>query len=439
MIPTSHRFRHLRPTGRRLTFLPALVATALVVAACTQGQSPSPAASGGGTASGGDLTVAVGTLGTMEWAPATTGHDNELISMNWSNSLIGLNDQGEYVPEIATSWELSDDLLTWTFELRPDVPFHGDWGTVTAEDVRFTWQEWMSEESTHDAQAQLAQAVGGDIANFEIIDDLTFSVTATEPVIQLPSVLCSCISGLQIASARYNEEQPEEAATHPIGTGPWEFVSSTPGVEVVLDAVEDHWVQTPGFSRMIMKEIPDPAARLVQVQSGAVDIASLAGELVGEAEAADLEIVSLPLVANTFVILGGSYWTHPDEWLDRDAPWIQADDPAAGQAIREALSLAIDRDLILETILSGQGEVAYGPLIQYNNIPAVTDPSWELPVMTPTWPGTSWLRAGTRTASRSRCSNTRTMSTPSASVRPSPECGRRSASRSPFGRPTRRS
>ena len=387
MIPTSDRsILEWSSWRRRFRRSPVWLGVMMIVVACgAQGQSPSPGASNGdeGTATGGDLTVAVGTLGTMEWAPATSGHDNELISMNWSNSLISLNDSGEYVGEIASSWELSEDLLTWTFELKPDVPFHGDWGTVTAEDVRFTWQEWMSEESTHDSQAQLAQAVGGDIANFEIIDDLTFTVTAEEPVIQLPSVLCSCVSGLQIASARYNEEQPEEAATHPIGTGPWEFVSSTPGVEVVLDAVQDHWVETPGFSRLIMKEIPDPAARLVQVQSGAVDIASLAGELVGEADAADLEIISLPLASNAFVILGGSYWTHPDEWLDRDAPWIQADDPEAGKAIREALSLAIDRDIILETILSSQGEVAYGPLIQYNNIPSVTDPAWDLPVYDP--------------------------------------------------------
>ena len=376
-------------SGRRLTFLPVLLTLMLMVTACgSQTQSPAPDASNGGQdegpTSGEDVLIAaVGTTGTHEWEPAKAGHDNELITMNWSNSLIGMNDEGEYEGELATSWELSDDLLTWTFELRPDIPFHDGRGSVTAADVRFSWERWMSQESVHDSQAQLSQAVGGDIENFEIIDDLTFSVTGTEPTIQLPSVLCSCIGGLQITSAEYHAEDPEQAANHPIGTGPWEFVSSTPGVEVVLDAVEDHWLQSPGFSRLIIKEIPDPAARLVQVQSGAVDIAALAGELVGEAEAAGLDIVSLPLAANAFIVLGGSYWTHPDEWLDRDAPWIQADSPEAGQAVREALSLAIDRELILETVLSGEGEVAYGPLIQYNNIPAVTDPSWELPEYDP--------------------------------------------------------
>lgn len=382
MVPSERSTHPISGAARaRIRHVALLVGIALVAAACgTQSPSPSGSNGDGGPTSGDDVLIAaVGTLGTMEWEPAKAGHDNELITMNWSNSLIGTNEAGEYIGELATEWELSDDLLTWTFELRPDVPFHDDWGTVTSEDVRYTWQEWISTESTHDGQAQLSQAVGDDMANFEIIDDLNFSVTATEPVIQLPSVLCSCIGGLQITSARYAEEEPEEAAVHPIGTGPWQFVSSTPGVEVVLDAVEDHWLESPGFSRLLLKEIPDPAARLVQVQSGAVDIASLAGELVGEAEAAELDIVSLPLVANTFVVLGGSYWTHPDEWLDRDAPWIQADDPAAGQAIREALSLAIDRELILDTILSGEGEVAYGPLIQYNNVTAVTDPSWELP------------------------------------------------------------
>lgn len=378
-----------RRSGRRLATLPGLMALVMVATACgTQAQSPSSGATqsddGEGPTSGDDVLIAaVGTTGTHEWEPAKAGHDNELITMNWSNSLIGMDNEGEYVGELATTWELSADLLTWTFELRPDIPFHDGWGTVTASDVRFSWERWISPESVHDGQAQLSQAVGGDINNFEIIDDLTFSVTGTEPTIQLPSVLCSCIGGLQITSAEYNADDPDFAASHPIGTGPWEFVSSTPGVEVVMDAVEDHWIQSPGFSRLIIKEIPDAAARLVQVQSGAVDIAALAGELVGEAEAAGLDLISLPLAANAFIILGGSYWTHPDEWLDRDAPWIQADNPDAGKAIREALSLAIDRDLILATVLSGQGEVAHGPLIQYNNIPAVTDPSWELPAYDP--------------------------------------------------------
>lgn len=378
-----------RWSGRRLTFLPILLALVLVATACgTQAQSPSagttPNDGEEGPTSGDDVLIAaIGNTGTHEWEPAKAGHDNEQINMMWSNSLIGMDNEGEYVGELATSWELSDDLLTWTFELRPDVPFHDGWGTVTASDVRFSWERWISQESVHDGQAQLSQAVGGDIENFEIIDDLTFSVTGTEPTTQLESVLCSCIGGLQITSADYHAEDPEVAANHPIGTGPWEFVSSTPGVEVVMDAVEDHWFQSPGFSRLIIKEIPDPAARLVQVQSGAVDIASLAGDLVGEAEAAGLDLTSLPSTANAFIILGGSYWTHPDEWLDRDAPWIQADNPDAGKAIREALSLAIDRELILETVLSGEGEVAYGPLIQYNNIPALTDPSWELPAYDP--------------------------------------------------------
>ena len=65
--------------------------------------------------------------------------------------------------------------------------------------------------------------------------------------------------------------------------------------------------------------------------------------------------------------------------LDRNSPWIQADNPQKGLAIRQALSLAIDRELIRDKVLAGAGEVNFGPLLQYNNNPNTMDPSWTLP------------------------------------------------------------
>jgi peptide/nickel transport system substrate-binding protein len=76
------------------------------------------------------------------------------------------------------------------------------------------------------------------------------------------------------------------------------------------------------------------------------------------------------------VLLGGSYYG--TEFLDKTSPWIQADNPEKGLAIREAMSLAIDRQLIIDKVLHGEGRPAMGPIIWYPN-EDLTDPSWQLP------------------------------------------------------------
>jgi peptide/nickel transport system substrate-binding protein len=358
-------------TARRVAVL--AVGIGLVLSSCGEGtESP-------GDAQGNrELTVAVDTIGPGEWGPARTGDQMQEVSKHLFSTLTRLDSgTGKFVGLLAESFSMSEDGRTWTFTLREDVPFHGDWGTVTAEDVRYSWEAWISEDSNHDLGPTLSQAVDGDMNNFKIVNDLEFTVTTSKPVVTLDSIVSDFGNGLQVVPKRYYEEKGAEADAHPIGTGPWEFVSYTLGVEVVYEAVEDHFYRSPAFDRLVLKEVPDSAARLTQLQSGAVDMALLDSGLVGEATAAGLEIRTIPDVGNVFVILGGSYWG--TEQLDRDAPWIQADSPDKGKAVREAMSLAIDRELILDKVLRGQGAEATGPVIQSDAIPALKDPDAEPP------------------------------------------------------------
>ena len=111
--------------------------------------------------------------------------------------------------------------------------------------------------------------------------------------------------------------------------------------------------------------VADGAARLAQLQAGTLQLAQLQSDLKGEAEAAGLQLISIKDVGHCDLILGGQYFGDPH--LDTSAPWIQGDDPnsARGKAIREALSLAIDRQQILDVVLKGDGSVTNGPLMVY--------------------------------------------------------------------------
>lgn len=361
-------------SGRRLALgALALLMTAVLAVACG-GSSSDQSASGGGST----LTAAVGTTGTHQWEPHLSGHDTLPIYKFMHDSLTDIDKEtGQVIPMLADSWSLSPDGKTWSFKLRDDVQFQGGMGKLTSEDVKFTWGEWMREDSNHHNAQQLRDIVGNNLDNIEIISDTEFKIHTPEPYTTLDSFLAQPYSLLYISSKKYVTEQPEQAKTHPIGTGPWEFVSGTPGVEVVLKKNPDYWRTKPSFDNLIIKEIPEPAARLAQVQSGTVDIANVSSALTAEAKNAGLNTIAVPEIATVQIILGGMYTGSPK--LDRNAPWIQADNPEKGMAIRQALSMAIDRELIRDKVLAGAGEVNYGPLLQYNNNPATMDPSWKLP------------------------------------------------------------
>jgi ABC-type transport system substrate-binding protein len=183
-------------------------------------------------------------------------------------------------------------------------------------------------------------------------------------------------NGLFITSKKYHEQVPD-ADKHPVGTGPWQFVSSKPGVEVVEKANHDYWGEVPHFENLVIKEVPDSSARLTQLRSGQLDISPVDSNLVEEAKNAGVNILKFPDIANLMVVLGGMYYGDPA--LDKDSPWIQDDNPEKGLAVRQAMSLAIDRDTILKTILGGYGRVALGPLTEYNSNKSQIDPSWQPP------------------------------------------------------------
>lgn len=370
----------------------ACVGLVLAVSGCAADATPSHAPQGSGAAAGASaatsapsattsvdtsqLVVDVSTVGSNIWSVAKSGDVMEQVGIGLYDPLIVVDPKTrQYVGQLAASWSLSPDGTTWDFKLRPNVQFHDGWGTVTSADVKYTWEQWIGPDSDHSPLLMLSQAVDGKINNFEIVNDLEFKLHTTHPVVLLENVLG--ISGLQVTSKKYHDQMGAAADLHPIGTGPWKYVSSTPGVNIVFDRNDSYWGTVPAFKRLILQEVADASARLVQVQSGAADIAELDVALMGEASSAGLKLVPQNDCCNAFVVVGGMYPGDPA--YDRNAPWIQADHPEKGLAIRQAMSLAIDRPLILSKVINGQGKLSYGVINESANDPNTNDPSWTLP------------------------------------------------------------
>ena len=101
---------------------------------------------------------------------------------------------------------------------------------MTAADVKFSWQQYIQTATTQSPATTYALAIDNDINNFEIVGPLGVALHGSQPVFFLPTSLSNAVPGLPIQSMKYWTEHPELAAVHPLGTGPFEFVSSTPGV-----------------------------------------------------------------------------------------------------------------------------------------------------------------------------------------------------------------
>src|SRR5262245_12291883 len=93
-------------------------------------------------------------------------------------------------------------------------------------------------------------------------------------------------AGWIVPKAYLEKVGPDGFKKHPIGLGPYKFVSSTPGIELVMEAYEDYWRTTPSVKRLVYKSIPEATTRLAALKRGEVDLAYLLdATLAGEGQA----------------------------------------------------------------------------------------------------------------------------------------------------------
>ena len=130
----------------------------------------------------------------------------------------------------------------------------------------------------------------------------------------------------------------------PVGAGPYRFVSFKPGVELVLEAFEPYWRNTPRVKRLVLKVIPDESTRLAALKAGEIDIAySIRGELADELQ-------RMPGLSLKPVVVQGTFCVYfADQW-DAKSPWHD-------QRVRQAAGLAIDRATINQALTMGYSHV----------------------------------------------------------------------------------
>ena len=235
-------------------------------------------------------------------------------------------------PSLAESWKESADGLVYEFRLRRGLRFHnGD--PLTTEDVRWSFDRYRG-AGAHELHERVRQV--------EVVDALTVRFHLKEPWSDFMTFYGTTASaaGLVVPKKYLTQVGDEGFRRHPIGAGPYRFVSHQPGVEVVLEAFPAYWRHAPYVKRLVMKSVPEGTTRVAMLKKGEADIAySLDGE---DADSVRRD-PRLALVPSKHA---STYWIElPDQW-DAKSPW-------SDRRVRLAASYALDRKAISDVACLG--------------------------------------------------------------------------------------
>ena len=270
---------------------------------------------------------------------------------------------------LASSWEISEDFLTWTFELNEGVQFHKGYGEMTSEDVVWSMRQWGL--SKHPRAGQLAN-FWEERPGSEIIDDYTFKVHTGEPFVEVIARQWFMTPGggsTFIASKKQTDELGVEAASMDMAaTGPWEIAEHRTGEFWKMSAVRDHWRHTPAFAEFIMWEIPEEASRVAGFQTGNLDTFLMSFDTIPAVlQVEGARLLTVPNAIEMGLRIYGNWYpvegveTRPG--YDPELPWVSPTDDITSpeweeaRKVRLALITAIDRQGLVDTILSGYGHI----------------------------------------------------------------------------------
>jgi len=312
----------------------------------------------------GNLTVALSTYAEDTFLPWNGGVARQTYMGLIYEWLFYTNVETlEPEPGLALDWEMSPDGMTYTFHLREGVQFHEDWGEVTGEDVKYSWERMIDENSIGSPAEQLRALID----TIEVPDPYTVVLHLQKPNAELiRGHMTDYNAGGMIVCKEYVESVgDEEANAHPIGTGPYtlaeEHQAAGPIVLKTIEDVENHWRVTPEFETVTFQLVPEEATRVAMLLAGEADLAPISYDSVESITGAGLNVVSIPGSWVPLIWFGGIVETQPARYVP-DQPW-------ADVRVRQALNYAIDREAIAESIFHGEAVPAGAP----NPVPGWVD------------------------------------------------------------------
>jgi ABC-type transport system substrate-binding protein len=251
-----------------------------------------------------------------------------------------------FVPMLATDWQMSPDGKTWTFNLRKGVRWHFGWGEFTAKDVVHTLQRHVRADSMS-VQVGLMREL---LEHLEVVNDYQIIFRLPLPRTDLHIQLSNRWYNTIMCKAYFDAEGQEGLNRKMVGTGPYQFKERVLGQSLLLERVPyPHWRVTPDFRELQFLLAPEPTTRLAMLLWGEAHLALVPFESQQQATAKGMKVFSATVpTMPVFAMFGGNYLASKPHY-DLTIPWTN-------RQVREALNHAVDRKAIYNTILGGRGE-----------------------------------------------------------------------------------
>jgi peptide/nickel transport system substrate-binding protein len=347
--------------------MPTATRAAELVAPQLATPEPEEAEEAGEIVEGGQVNIAM-------WSPpngfnplnADSSYGQFVIDILF-NSLTRFNDDVQFAPHLADRWEISEDNTEFTFYLNPDAKWH-DGTPVTAADVEYTvWAISHPEIVTNrGANISFLKGLEGSkrpegvetVEGVEVIDDHTIKFTAKNPIDPL-ALLEQLGNQVWIFPKHVMEDvAPADFDKHEfwlnptVASGPFKFVRYETDQFIELERNDDYYRGKPHLDKVIVS-IVTPATMVAQLEKGEVDLSAAGG--IGDIPLDDWERVqALPNVTATSYQDNGYQYA-----LINMAPGSVWGD----KRLRQALTYGINRQLIVDSLLKGEGVVSQGPIV----------------------------------------------------------------------------
>lgn len=260
------------------------------------------------------------------------GTNTETVALLCYNTLLKFDENFEVVGDLAESWEVADDSVTWTFHLKQGVKFHNG-KELTANDFKATYDFYMNPDNGF-AVASLQQ-----LAEVRVEDNYTLVLVTKEPYGVMERTFCDIETA--VLDSEYLEKYGGElgnSVESVNGTGPYKPVKWVKDSSVTLERFDDYFGEKGASKTIILQVIPEAASAAIALETGEVDIANgLTAEDVSrlEADPDSFTIVKRPTVNQRLFRFGCN------------------DEIMSNSKVRQAIVYAIDRQSIIDGLFPG--------------------------------------------------------------------------------------